>query len=153
MTDLLQRVLRPIGLAAAGLVIALAIASHARSQTYGTVSITIEYPLGPAASYDVPISPGLTVEGAMKLASVMTPNFKWTSVWYGGFGSYLVIAFNDVKNDDYVDANSRFWQFCAGQKGTPQTPATRGVSLFGLAPNDKVTWQLVKDGGLKCPNS
>jgi hypothetical protein len=64
-----------------------------------------------------------------------------------------VIAFNDFANDKYVDANSRFWQFCGGPKGNPQAPSTRGISLFGLAPDEQITWQLVKNGGLSCPQS
>lgn len=92
----------------------------------------------------------MTLEDAMKIASVMSPPFKWTAIWFGSLGAYLVVAFNDVKNDD---ANSKYWQYCAGPKGSPQMPSTRGVNLFGLAPNDKITWQLVKYGDLNCPTS
>jgi hypothetical protein len=106
------------------------------AQTLGTSTIAIQYPDGTSNSYDVPISPGMTVESAMKLASVIGPPFKWTAVWYGSLDSYQVIAVNDFANDKYVDANSRFWQFCGGPKGSPQPPATRGISLFGLAPNE-----------------
>jgi hypothetical protein len=123
------------------------------AQSYATASITIQYPSAPSATYNVPISPGTTVEDAMKVASVMSPSFKWTAIWYGSLASYQVIAFNDTKNDDPVDANSRYWQFCAGPKGYQQMPSTRGISLFGLAPDDKITWQLVKSGGLNCPAS
>ena len=131
----------------------LAAVSAATAQTLGNSAIVIQYPDGTSNSYTVPVAPGMTVEEAMKVASVMSPSFKWTSIWYGSLGSYQVIAFNDVANDEYVDSNSRFWQFCGGPKGSPQAPATRGISLFGLAPNEQITWQLVKYGGLNCPQS
>lgn len=136
-----------IGALACAAVFATCFASH--GQTYGTVSIDIQFPAG-TQSYAVPVTPGMTLEDAMKIASVMSPPFKWTAIWYGSLGAYLVVAFNDVKNDD---ASGKYWQFCGGPKGSPQTPSTRGVNLYGVAPNDKITWQYVNFGGLTCPSS
>jgi hypothetical protein len=61
---------------------------RSNAQTLGTSTIVIQYPDGTSNSYNVPVTPGMTVEKAMKVASVMSPSFKWTSIWYGSLGSY-----------------------------------------------------------------
>lgn len=120
-------------------------------QSVGTiVSLTIKLPSGTSKNFSVPNARGMTVEDAMKIGSGIGGGFKWKATWFDSFWSYLVVEIDGVANEKYVDENSKFWQYCVGPAGH-QKPSARGISLFGLAPNDSIIWKFAKSGGLSCP--
>lgn len=114
------------------------------------VSVTINPPTGPAKSYVVAIEQGMTLEDVMQIASGGTPPFKWKAVWFEAFWSYQVVEIDGTANEPYVDENSKSWMFCAGPAGYEER-ATRGISLYGVAPNDRFVWKYSSFGGLSCP--
>ncbi|MGH1419891.1 MAG: hypothetical protein ACRBCJ_13625 [Hyphomicrobiaceae bacterium] len=114
-----------------------------------SVSVEIKFPDGSTKKYSVPISKGMTVVDVMKTASGIKPSFKWNAVWFENFWSFQITEIDGVKNEKYVNEDSKFWQYCAGPAGF-LTPSSRGVNLFGVAPNDAIVWEFVKSGGLSC---